>query len=351
MTIERWDKRLSVFLDMVKTDRIRINKSYQRSGKVWPVNAKSYLVETVIQGLVLPPFMVHSVPGRAGAEGHEEIVDGQQRTAALLAFRSNEFWLSSAVDRKGLKKKTYSTLRTPDRRAFDSYELKINRIDDATEHDVREIFRRINFYTAPLNPEEQRHARFQGAFKWFIQDRRKEFEAVFKDSGILTEKRIDRMADAKLLTELVHAMVYGITTTNARSLRQVYSNFDSAFDLARDFKRRLDAARAVLASWHRLPIPIAKPYHAYSLLLALLHSQKSVRPLAKLVKNRKPLRDSQTILDNLRTLASILELPENSVPGKYQGFHGASAKGGTNVRSARVTRVRWYYRALTDPRV
>lgn len=349
MEIERWDKKTSAFLDMVKANRIRINKSYQRSGKVWPVNAKSYLVETVIQGLVLPPFMIHRVPGRAGAEGHEEIVDGQQRTAALLAFRNDEFWLSSAVDRKGLKKKKYSTLRPADRRAFDTYELKINRIEDATEHDIREVFRRINFYTAPLNPEEQRHARFQGAFKWFVQDRRREFEAVFKDSGVLTEKRIDRMADAKLLTEIVHAMAYGITTTNARSLRQIYSNFDSAFDLARDVKQRLDAARAVFASWHSLPTPIAKPHHAYSLLLALLHLQKSVRPLGKLVKNRKPLRDSETILGNLRTLGSVLELPENDVPGRYQGFYRASAKGGTNVRVARASRVRWYCRALTDP--
>ncbi|MGH7427769.1 MAG: DUF262 domain-containing protein, partial [Candidatus Methylomirabilaceae bacterium] len=171
MRITRWDKSLLEFLDMVEGNRIRVNKRYQRSGRVWPVNAKSYLVETVIQGLVLPPLMIHSVAGRAGAEGHEEIVDGQQRTAVLRAFRNNAFWLSSAVDRKGLKNKRYSTLRPADRRAFDSYELKLNRIEEATEHDIREVFRRINYYTAPLNPEEQRHARFQGAFKWFIQGR------------------------------------------------------------------------------------------------------------------------------------------------------------------------------------
>jgi len=242
----------------------------------------------------------------------------------------------------------YSTLRPADRHAFDTYELKINRIKDATEHDVREVFRRINFYTAPLNPEEQRHARFQGAFKWFIQDRRGDFEAAFKDSGALTEKRIDRMADAKLLTEIVHAMAYGITTTNARSLRKIYSNFDSAFDLARDIKQRLDAARVVFASWRKLPTPIAKPHHAYSLLLALLHLQKSVRPLSQLVTNRKPLKDSETILRNLRTLGSVLELPENDVPVRYQGFYNASAKGGTNIRAARASRVRWYCRALTE---
>jgi hypothetical protein len=350
MRIRRWDKRLSRFLDMVDANRVRINKSYQRSGKVWPLNAKSYLVETVIQGLVLPPFMVHSIARRPGARAHDEIVDGQQRTAALLAFRKNEFWLSSAVDRHALRKKKYSTLNAADRRAFDNYQLKINRIEDATEHDVREVFRRINYYTAPLNPEEQRHARFQGEFKWFIQDRREEFEAVFKDAGILTEKRIDRMADAKLLTEIVHAMIHGISTTNAWSLRQIYSDFDREFDLAHDLKRRLSAARTVLASWHRLPKPIAKHYHAYSLLLALLHVQRSVHALSRLVKSRRPLGSSITILDNLNTLASVLELPEDNVPRKFEAFYRASEKG-TNVRAARATRFRLYYRALTKTRV
>lgn len=349
MQITRWDKSVSEFLDMVENNRIRINKRYQRSGRVWPLNAKSYLVETVIQGLVLPPLMVHSVAGTGGADGHEEIVDGQQRTAALLSFRNNEFWLSSAVDRRGLKNKRYSDLRPADRRAFDSYELKINRIEEATEHDIREVFRRINYYTAPLNAEEQRHARFQGAFKWFIQGRREEFDQVLKESGVLKQKQIDRMADAKLLTEIVHAMVNGITTTNASSLRRIYSDFDREFELERDFKRRLQAARAVFAAWGRLPKAIAKPHHAYSFLLALLHLQRSLQPLSAFVNGRRPLGDRETILRNLSTLASVLDREEDDVPTRYRGFYRASQKG-TNVRARRVVRFRWYYRALTQGR-
>jgi len=36
----------------------------------------------------------------------------------------------------------------------------------ATPAEVREVFRRINSYTVPLNSEEQRHATYQGPFKF-----------------------------------------------------------------------------------------------------------------------------------------------------------------------------------------
>src|SRR6267378_1150414 len=106
MRIVRGDRRLSSFLAMRADERIRVNKSYQRSGKVWPLNAKSYLVETVIRGFAVPPFMVHEVSDSDGT--HEEIVDGQQRTAALLSFLRNEFRLSNSVDRKGLVNKRHA---------------------------------------------------------------------------------------------------------------------------------------------------------------------------------------------------------------------------------------------------
>jgi len=152
MEVKRWDKKLGDFLDLVDANSVRINKRYQRSGHVWPLNAMSYLVETVILNFVLPRLMIHSIPPKRGARGYSEIVDGQQRTAALRAFRRGDFALTGVVDRRSLKGKKYETLTSRDRIAFDSYVLKMDRIEDATERDIREIFRRINSYTVPLNP-------------------------------------------------------------------------------------------------------------------------------------------------------------------------------------------------------
>jgi len=347
METQRWDKKLSEFLDMVDHNDVRVNRRYQRSGKVWPLNAKSYLVETVILNFVLPRLLLHEVPARRGAPAYTDIVDGQQRTAALRAFRHDEFRLSGAVDRPNLKGKKYSTLEPQDRQAFDAYVLRLDRFTGATDAEIREVFRRINSYTVPLNAEEQRHARFQGEFKWFIHRQIERFDDALKESGVLTEKQMNRMADGKLLTEIVHALVHGISTTNGRSLRKMYADHDREFPLDRDLTRRLSAAKTTFAAWGRLPKAVAKHYHAYALLLALMHCQQPVEPLKALVRKTAGIKSDSIVLTNLGTLASVLDFEEDEVPPEYEDFYAASEKG-TNVRAAREARFRWYVRALTS---
>jgi hypothetical protein len=84
----------------------------------------------------------------------------------------------------------------------------------ATPAEVREVFRRINSYTVPLNAEEQRHATYQGPFKWFIARLSKDLGDAQIEMGAFTQKQLVRMADSKLFTELSHALLNGITTTN-----------------------------------------------------------------------------------------------------------------------------------------
>ena len=80
----------------------------------------------------------------------------------------------------------------------------------STPADIREVFRRINSYNVPLNPEEQRHASYQGLFKWFIHRLTRRFDKHFVEMGMLSSKQIVRMGDAKILTELCHSFLKGI---------------------------------------------------------------------------------------------------------------------------------------------
>jgi hypothetical protein len=346
MEIKRWDKKLSEFLDLLDGDIVRVDRRYQRSGRVWPLNAKSYLVETVILNFALPRLMLHEVPSKRGRPGYQDIIDGQQRTATFREFRADGFALSSKVDRRGLRGKKYSTLTAKDRNAFDSYVLKIDRFVDATDADIREVFRRIKSYTVPLNPEEQRHAKFQGEFKWFIYRHIEKFSPILQSSGVLSRKQIDRMADAKLLAEIVHALVNGISTTNATILQRIYSDFDREFALDREITRKLDAARKTFKELGALPKAIAKHFHAYSLLLALVHAQGPISKLSALTPRRREIKSIETIKNNLSTLAAVLDLDEDEVLSPYEKFYEASVEG-TNVKLARETRFKWYYDALT----
>ena len=67
---------------------------------------------------------------------------------------------------------------------------------------IREVFRRINSYTIPLNAEEQRHAKFQGIFKWFLHRLALGLDYVWEMCGVFSEKQLVRMADNKLFAEI-----------------------------------------------------------------------------------------------------------------------------------------------------
>jgi hypothetical protein len=183
-----------------------------------------------------------------------------------------------------------------------------------------------------------------------VRETSESYSEVLQNAGILTEKQINRMADAKLLTEIAHAMMYGITTTNARILKKLYRDVDHDFAAEREFKRRLAAARDDIGQWGPLPKRLAKHFHAYSLILALLHAQNPLGALRYLLGEDAELRSRDAIIANLSTLAAMLELPEEEVPEGYADFFRGADKG-TNVKAARETRCKWLYRATTEESV
>ena len=60
-------------------------------------------------------------------ESHKELVDGQQRSAAIKAFRDDRFqFLSTAVENQALRGICFSTLSVDQRTTFLNYQLSID---------------------------------------------------------------------------------------------------------------------------------------------------------------------------------------------------------------------------------
>src|SRR3954447_16409309 len=74
-----------------------VNPRYQRSGEAWPRKAKSFLVETILLDMPIPPVLLHKLPEARGSIV-EDIIDGQQRCEALQQFREGRFPLSQNID-------------------------------------------------------------------------------------------------------------------------------------------------------------------------------------------------------------------------------------------------------------
>jgi hypothetical protein len=328
---------------------ITIDKTYQRSPKVWPAPARSYLIETILKEYPVPKLTLHQVTDLKSKRTTKKVVDGQQRSMAIIDFFRGDLRLSRRLELSEAAGRTYSELPEELQSTFLSYVLVFDQFESASEEDVREYFRRINSFTAPLNAEEQRHARFQGPMKWFIHDLSKDVADSLVALGVLSDRSVVRMADAKLLAELVHALTYGVATTSKTSLNAMYQQYDRGESVPNEDELREAVEQAIdtILGWPDLhTTPLMKAYNFYSLVLAIIRVRTAWPTLLSVVEEpTEPSPLASTSLENLLTLASALDDPDSYE--EFKEFTDAAAER-TNVKSQREVRVRWLTDALTN---
>ncbi len=329
---------------------IVVNREYQRSDKVWPQVARSYLIETVLKGFPIPKFYLYQVTDVKSRSTYKEIVDGQQRSNAISDFLADEFRVSRSAEDEDVRGRKYSELEPEDQRRFLEYALDADIFVSATPSEVVEVFRRMNSYTVPLNAEENRHASFEGAFKWFINDLADKLEPAFLAMGTFREKQLVRMADNKLLTELCESFLSGIRTTNKKILDAIYRKFDGEFPQRGDWRSRLLEAFDTVRGFDAIyGTALAKPHMMYSLAQAVAHVRRPVAKFEGLFRSPR-LRDvsAREAVANLTALLQALEAEEDDST-RYSRFVAAS-KEKTNVRENRRVRFKWFCKALTGER-
>lgn len=329
---------------------ITVNKDYQRSDKVWPEAARSFLIESILLGFPLPKFYHHSITNLKTKKTTAQIIDGQQRSAAIFDYYNDKFALAEKLETEEVRGRRYSELGEEWQGRFLAYLLGIDMFLGVEEEEVRQIFRRMNSYTVPLSPEELRHAIYQGDFKWFIAAKAHEHQEFFTDFGVLTAKAVVRMLDLKLLTEVVHAFDNGIKTTNKVSLNNLYKKYDAEFPEEEDYGEMLDFALNTMGELEALDSGnLSKPYIIYSLAIALAHQVRLVPELeAAGEEEQDQSLDLEALNDNLTALSEALDLDEDEIEdSSFETFIEACVAK-TNVKSQREARARWFLRAMRE---
>jgi hypothetical protein len=341
------------YLQMLERLDVIVNRDYQRSPGIWSIPARSFLVETVIRNFPIPKLSLHQKTDPVSLRPYKELVDGQQRTFALKDFYDGKFRLSARLEEERLRGKYFEDLDDDDKRLFLNYGLSFDLLVGADDALVREVFRRMNTFTVPLNYEEQRHANYDGLFKWFIRELTNDYAEPFINAGVFKERGLLRMADAKLLTELSHAYFNGIATTNKNKLDQVYKDNDKVFAQEKDLGTRLRKALDLLLAAPALqesPL-LARTHVFYSLVLATMHAQKILPTLETQIKPVPGKLKIARAIGNLEMLASALITKEDDdepiTSSQFDEFVKASTDR-TNVTEQRVTRTLWLYWALMD---
>jgi len=325
-----------------------VNREYQRSDKIWPLTAKSFLIETIILGYPMPKLTLRQITDLETKRGTKEIVDGQQRSEAIFEFYKGLLRLSPQLETAELRDRTYDEIPEELQRRFLDYYINADTFTGTDDLQIREMFRRMNSYTVPLNPEEQRHAVYQGPFKWFVQRLGKRFSALFDESGLFSAKQLIRMADAKLIAELAHAYFNGILTTDKTKLEQLYKKYNGTFAEEKELSSRMSAAFDQLFSFADLWNTSAmKPFMAYSLILAIMHVQRPIENLQSVYRldQAEPI-DELSAMSNISSLVDEFDNKEDNAGARlFPDFVEASDKG-TNVKAKRETRVRYFCAAL-----
>lgn len=335
---------VSDYTELFEKGDVRINRDYQRLGGQWPPQAKSFFLETMLLGYPIPKIYLYSVADPRTRRVVREIVDGQQRTEAIVEFLKDDFRLTSNIETLELRGKSYNELSDEFQQTFFSYPLPIDLFTAATPDEIREIFRRINSYTSPLNAEEKRHAKYQGAFKWFANNLAKELAGLFEALGVFSQKAFIRMGDLKLITEWVYTFENGIRTTKGSQLDSVYRDFDDQFTKEPIYSMWIRDGLRVLVGVEQLKSSdLTKPHMFYALLLACIHLQRDVRTLHPLYNPAGfATIDQRKLGEAIQSVLDILE-DENALQPKE--FLDA-ARAGTNVKDAREIRFKFLCEAL-----
>lgn len=293
--------------------KIKVDSNYQRTDKVWPDQAKKYLIESILLGYPIPKFFLHQKIDAKSKSAVKFIVDGQQRSKAIIEYFENKFSVSRKCKYQEIAGKTFDALSEDYQNNFLSYSLPIDLFVTASREEIIETFRRMNSYTVPLNNEEKRHAHHQGEMKWFIHGLATKYSDRLANIGVFTEKNLARMADYKFYTEITCFIDRNeIITTTAPTLNEIYTRNDKVFANADNYAEKFDRSLSPLLEFDWIKDLNVKSTPIFQMIVTCL-----------IFNEDKQLRPVDEIKQNLSALSEALETGESE---EYKEFLTAASK-------------------------
>lgn len=325
--------------------KIVVNRDYQRSEGVWSPAARSFFVESILLEYPIPKLYLYARLDLRSRQTIKEIVDGQQRSQALVAFFNNKLRLGKNVDTPDLRGLKYNQLAGEWQTKFLSYSLPIDQFAGVPEDEVREAFRRMNANNVPLNDEEQRNARFQGAFKWFIIGVAERYKNSLFNVGLFSRRDLIRMADLRLYAEILLVIDEGFHTVKAKQLDEIYRKYNASFSMEEQYREILTSGiDFALRNDTFLREPFLRAHVFQSIVLAIISRQNQVDLESAVSASYGDLLKEieQQHLD-LDVLAQALTDPE-AFPAVARFIQVCTTK--TNVEDAKIVRFLYFVAAL-----
>ncbi|MFV0218664.1 MULTISPECIES: DUF262 domain-containing protein [Empedobacter] len=204
-----------------------LSPKYQRN-KVWNLNAKSYLIDTILRGYPIPQIFIRQQIDIATRKTFREVIDGQQRITAILEYFDNQFKIQKSHN-KEFANLTYTELPDAEKENFLNYNISFEIVKLKDDSKIYEMFARLNTNNIALNKQELRNAQYWGEFKVFILRKSSDFKNIFIDKKIFKDKDLSRMADVDFMNSLVINLIDGIVTDSNTKTESAYKKYDKEF--------------------------------------------------------------------------------------------------------------------------
>lgn len=337
--------RIHDFVAWDENKELVLNPHFQRRS-VWDPQARTLLIDSILRRMPVPKIYMRTKLDVRSKRSIREVVDGQQRLRAILAFAKGEFALTRrAQEFAGLK---YEDLDEALQEDFLSYPLAVDSLVNASDTDVLEVFARLNSYTVTLVPAEKRHAKFQGDFKWAVHAAAKDWRLLWEEYQIVSGRDRLRMGDDSLMAEMFGVVMKGVTDGGAPNIEHLYEDNETTFPSERESRAQVDRTlQLVTESFGPLvkDTPLSRAPQFLMLFAAAAAVTEGI-PQGQLLP--EDVRTSSIDLEGARDRLSLLaEAIEEDEPSKQFVRFRDAAIGSTQRIATRSIRFRYYRWALT----
>ena len=232
---------ISWFMEREGEGNLVLQPGFQRR-RVWTDRQKSNLMESILLGLPVPEIYMQVVTDSAGRSEYI-VVDGQQRIGSILDFvgvNSRETFELKGLDQNSKwLGYSFSALTDVKKVEFYGHSMAVRYLQDATLDEIEDLFRRLNKYVTPLNPQELRNSTFKGPFLKLSENFAD--DSFWPENGLVTPASIRRMGDIEFVSDLIIGVLHGPQAGNARTIDDyyaMYEDYESEFPGQRSCRRR-----------------------------------------------------------------------------------------------------------------
>ena len=216
---------ISDLVQWQKKGELSLSPKYQRNS-VWNENAKSYLIDTIVRGLPIPPIFLRQSIDVPTMSTFREIIDGQQRVRTIISFVVEQSFVIKKSHNVELGGLLFSELDDEQQRDILSYEISAEVVSEKDDSLIYDMFARLNSNNIVLNKQEIRNAMYWGDFKVLVYRISKKSRDFFYNERIFADKDFSRMKDSELINSIIIMMIDGIVGETPTIIDNYYKQYD-----------------------------------------------------------------------------------------------------------------------------